>query len=122
MASRSTGGCPVENDPLTFLSASAARMNPPFVPKLICQSLYPKACIQKLAHETERFERLRFRTDRKPLAGCDDRANCGRDHGSIHAVQSPKRGGQAVRFADATNARGPILVPKTFVNAVNCGI
>ena len=97
-------------------------MNPPFVPKLICQSLYPKACIQKLAHETERFERLRFRTDRKPLAGCDDRANCGRDRGSIRAVQSPKRGGQAVRFADTTNARGPILVPKTFVNAVNCGI
>lgn len=122
MASRSTGGCPVENKPLTFLSASAARTNPPFVPKSICQSLYPKACIQKLAHETERFERLRFRTDRKPLAGCDDRANCGGDRGSIRAVQSPKRGGQAERFADATNARGPILVPKTFVNAVNCGI
>ena len=100
MASRSTGGCPVENDPLTFLSASAARMNPLFVPKLICQSLYPKACIQKLAHETERFERPRFRTDRKPLAGCDDCANCGRDRGSIRAVQSPK----------------------TFVNTVNCGI
>jgi hypothetical protein len=87
------------------------------MPKLV-----PKTFIQKLAHETERFERLRFRTDRKPLAECADRANCGRDHGSIHAVQSPKRGGQAVRFADATNARGPILVPKTFVNAVNCGI
>ena len=87
------------------------------MPKLV-----PKTFIQKLAHETELFERLRFRTDRKPLAGCADRANCGRDHGSIHAVQSPKRGGQAVRFADATNARGPILVPKTFVKAVNCGI
>ena len=36
--------------------------------------------------------------------------------------KAPNRGGQAVRFADATNARGPILVPKTFVNAVNCGI
>gem|GEM_PF-4960015 len=48
MASRSTGGCPVENDPLTFLSASAARMNPPFVPKLICQSLYPKLLSKNL--------------------------------------------------------------------------
>ena len=87
------------------------------MPKLV-----PKTFIQKLAHETERFERLRFRTDRKPLTGCDGRANCARDRGSIRAVQSPKRDGQTVRFADATNARGPILVPKTFVNAVNCGI
>ena len=87
------------------------------MPKLV-----PKTFIQKLAHETERFERLRFRTDRKPVTGCDDRANCGRDRGSIRAVQSPKRGGQAVRFADATIARGPLSVPKTFVNTVNCGI
>jgi hypothetical protein len=136
MASRSTGGCPVENKPLTFLSASAARTNPPFVPKLIYQSLYIKACIsklvyqslypkaviQKLARKRERFERPRFRTDRKPVTGCDDRANCGRDRGSIRAVQSPKRGGQAVRFADATIARRPISVTKTFVNTVNCGI
>ena len=87
------------------------------MPKLV-----PKTFIQKLAHETERFERLRFRTDRKPLAGCADRANCGRDRGSIRAVQSPKRGGQTVRFADATTAREPISVPKTFDNSVNCRI
>ena len=35
----------------------------------------------------------------------------------LYARSKPQKSGQTVRFADATNARGPILVPKTFVNA-----